>query len=342
MAIWILLLALTTFAGGLGTGWPLLQQVAYALWLVVASAFAVAFSARRGLSASLSVESLHLTAGESLEETVTVRKRGLLPALWVTIVDPLHGRRSFLGLRSGEELEWRRARVFAYRGRYTIGGDEIRTQDPFGLFSFLTCRLDPIEVTVYPRPIPIEETSVLQGIMRRRSRPWSEAADASIGDLRQYVAGDPPGRIHWRSTARTGTLIVADPEPRSRQSIWLAVDLGGGEEAADRAAGIAAHLCSLLASSGLRVGAVVAGDEVVTISPRPGSTAESSILEALGRTEASDTSELALVVRAFNRIQTPDALIVVSPYGANSTELTRLRRMAGSLAFISSAQGSRQ
>src|SRR4051794_18265313 len=43
MAIWVVLLALISYAGGLVTGWVLLQHLGYALGLVVAFSFLFAF-----------------------------------------------------------------------------------------------------------------------------------------------------------------------------------------------------------------------------------------------------------------------------------------------------------
>jgi uncharacterized protein (DUF58 family) len=333
MAVWIFLLALATYAGGVGTGWPLLQHVSYALAFVLAASFAFVLAARRGVSAQLSVDRHVLTAGEETGETITVRKRGPFPALWLVLASPETGRQSFLGLRGGEELFWRRKRVFLYRGRYAIGGDRVGARDAFGLFSLPACTLHTVEVTVYPREIAVPMTRELESVVGRRTRPWQEAADASIGDLRQYVAGDPPSRIHWRSTARTGTLIVADPEPRSRRTVWIVVDLGGEEEQAERSAGVARYLCSLLFASGSRVGAIVAGDEIVVIPPR--ASTESAILDALARVPASQESRLRQAARALSRAETPDGAIVVSPFDA--ADIGRMRRSARALVTVPTA-----
>jgi uncharacterized protein (DUF58 family) len=333
VAIWILLLALATYAGGIGTGWPLLQHVAYALALLVTFSLSVALAARRGVSGDLTLDRQHVTAGEETGETITVGKRGRLPALWLTLTNEETGRQSFLGLRAGERLAWRRKRVFPYRGRYRVGGDFIRARDPFGLFSLPACRLEMVDVTVYPRPVPVAVSHELERLVGRRNRSWQAAADVSIGDLRQYVAGDPPSRIHWRSTARTGTLIVADPEPQARRVVWLVVDLGGDDELAERTAGIARYLSSLLFASGLRVGAIVAGDETVVISPRAGS--ESAVLDALAGVASSEESRLRQAAHALSRAESPDGAIVVSPFNLASFDVGRMRRAARSLVTVS-------
>jgi uncharacterized protein (DUF58 family) len=334
MAVWVFLLALATYAGGVGTGWPLLQHVSYTLGLVLVGSFATALLARRGLSVSLSLDALHATAGERIEETISVSKHGFFPALWLLLVDAETGRRSFLGLRGGERREWQRARSFEHRGVYVVGGDTLRVRDPFGLFSLYVCTLEEVEVTVYPAPISVELTRELSGAIHRRTLPWLEPADASVGDLRQYTPGDPPQRIHWRSTARAGTLIVADPEPRSRRSAWLVVDLGAGDDVADCAAGVGAHLCALLHSSGLRIGAVVAGEETAVISPRSGPGATSAVLDSLARVPASDDGALGRAARALTRVETPDSLIVISSSSTGSPEAARLRRMSRTTTFV--------
>lgn len=75
---------------------------------------------------------------------------------------------------------------------------------------------------------------------------WGEGAPrpAPAGDVvrgvRGYVPGDPLRRIHWPATARTGELVVKEVEEPGAPRLIIALDLGGGGEAGERAAGRAA------------------------------------------------------------------------------------------------------
>lgn len=334
MGLWVILLALISYAGGLLTGWPLLQHLGYALALLVALSFVFALVSRRGVSASLLPDRLRAEAGEEIQETVVLRKRGLIPALW-TWIDGTDGRRAFLGMLGGEERAWIRTRVFPFRGLYQVGGEDVRVGDPFGLFALRACTVEQSEVLVHPRPIPIPSESMAAALAELRGPRW-RTEDASLGDLRHYVSGDPPSRIHWRSTARMGTLIVAPPESERGRSIWLAVDLGGGDEAADRTAGIATYLTQELTAARCQVGAFVAGHASATIPPHKGRDGSGRVLDALARVDAREASALDTLATVVARADRPQVVIVITPHVDDHTALQALRRRVGTLIVLSS------
>jgi uncharacterized protein (DUF58 family) len=75
---------------------------------------------------------------------------------------------------------------------------------------------------------------------------WGDGAPraAAVGDVvrgvRDYVPGDPVRRVHWPSTARRGDLVVKEVEEPGAPRLVVALDLGGGGEAGERAAARAA------------------------------------------------------------------------------------------------------
>jgi uncharacterized protein (DUF58 family) len=235
----------------------------------------------------------------------------------------------------GEERSWLRTRTFPFRGAYQLGGEEVRVGDPFGLFSLRACSLSGVEIVVYPRPIPIARESLAPALAELQS-PRRALEDASLGDLRHYVSGDPPSRIHWRSTARTGTLIVAPPETRSGRSVWLAVDLGGGEEAADRTAGIAAYLVRELTAARCTVGCFVAGHESAAVPPARGPASSARVLDALARIEAQAEPGLDTLKTLVARFDRPHVVIAITPHVDDARALDAMRRRVGKLTVISS------
>jgi len=95
-------------------------------------------------------------------------------------------------------------------------------------------------LAVGPRPLPAAEP------FPELFRTWGdgEARPAPTGDLvrgvRPYVTGDPMRRVHWRATARVGDLVVKEVEDTGAPRLYLALDLGAGGAAGERAAGRAA------------------------------------------------------------------------------------------------------
>lgn len=78
----------------------------------------------------------------------------------------------------------------------------------------------PVTVEVWPQVLPAAGRmgAVLASAAGAHLR--ARAGDDQAG-IREYVHGDPPGRVHWRSTARSGRLVVRDPASATGEDIGL-------------------------------------------------------------------------------------------------------------------------
>ncbi len=98
-----------------------------------------------------------------------------------------------------------------HRGYLELTGITVSRPDPFGLFK--ACRFFPCyqRVLVLPKRYRLPQVD-LPG--SRRHQPGGVSLASSVGNsdefvsLREYRSGDPLRRIHWKSWARTGKLIV--------------------------------------------------------------------------------------------------------------------------------------
>jgi uncharacterized protein (DUF58 family) len=96
-----------------------------------------------------------------------------------------------------------------------------------------------VSFVAYPRETPLQ-LGALRGA-DEEGRPLPGAFPASGGGaptgLRDYAAGDPLGHMHWKATARRGTLTVKEPEPHEAQQVLLLLDTSAATYAAlgDRA-----------------------------------------------------------------------------------------------------------
>jgi len=159
------------------------------------------------------------------------------------------GRRLYVDrLPAGDErlVTWE-AR-FDARGRGRLPGVRVTTRFPFGLFVKAGRLALDEEVVVFPAVRPLE------GAWRRRlgagaARPLRRRGRGhDLYNLREYRAGDDPRLIHWRSSAKTGALVVRELEAETALDTRIVL-VGDGtrdgarlEAALSEAASLAAHL----------------------------------------------------------------------------------------------------
>ena len=122
------------------------------------------------------------------------------------------------------------------RGRYRIGPLSVRLTDPFGLCelarSFTTS--DELVVTPVVHPLPAVRLGgdwTGGGDAASRSVAVSGTDDAAT---REYRYGDDLRKVHWRSTARVGELMVRREEQPFQSRATLLLD---GRAAAHRGEG---------------------------------------------------------------------------------------------------------
>lgn len=108
--------------------------------------------------------------------------------------------------------------------------------DPMSLLRRQVKWTDPVELFVHPKTVHLETSAHglvrdLEGITSRELT----ASDISFHALRDYVAGDDRRYVHWKSSARTGKLMVRQFEQTKRSVLALGIssspdDYGTPEE----------------------------------------------------------------------------------------------------------------
>ena len=111
------------------------------------------------------------------------------------------------------------------RGRYPVGPLVIRLTDPFGLCELNRSFPSVDRLIVIPQVVPLPMVRLAgeyagTGDSRARSVAVHGEDDAAT---REYRRGDDLRRVHWRSTARTGELMVRREEQpwESRATVVL-------------------------------------------------------------------------------------------------------------------------
>jgi hypothetical protein len=144
-------------------------------------------------------------------------------------------------------------------------------------------RVAAVEVIVIPRVYSVSVASLLGTEGEQRASIMS--GDTDVSTLREYVVGDEPRHIHWRSSAKTGSLMVKQHVEARRPGVHVALDVSAGSYASaadfEQAVDIAASVAISAALTGIAVDLTTTAGE----SARAGSGRHAGVLDLLARVE---------------------------------------------------------
>jgi uncharacterized protein (DUF58 family) len=219
------------------------------------------------------------------------------------------------------------------RGRYEIGPLVVRLTDPFGLCELIRSFPSVDRLTVIPEVVPLPTIRLAgeytgTGDSRARSVAVHGEDDAAT---REYRHGDDLRRVHWRSTARVGELMVRREEQPWESRATVVLDTrafahrGEGptasfEWAVSAAASIALHL----RRAGYRLRLV---SPTIDVDASDGA-GDGAVLDHLAEVHTRGRSDLAALVEQVR--SRADGGLVIGLFGlltpAESEVLARLRR----------------
>jgi uncharacterized protein (DUF58 family) len=204
--------------------------------LPVASAFLLSRT-KYQITAARILDPVRVEAGQRARVTLRLRNLSKIPTGTMMLEDRLPyalGTRPRLVL---ERLLGGGGSAVSYtvsaehRGRYDIGPLVIRLTDPFGLVELIRSYPSTDHLTVTPTitPLPpIRLPGEYAGNGENRSRAVAVHGEDDVA-TREYRYGDDLRRVHWRSTARVGELMVRREEQPwdSRSTVLLDVRAAG-------------------------------------------------------------------------------------------------------------------
>lgn len=205
------------------------------------------FLARRNLAGLEAERDLPLRTRVGLPTPVTwtIRNGHSRPALGLEIEDrlvrgvrPARLQVEFPLVQGGSEASVSSSLTFGRRGRFELGSAAavLWSRYPLGLFRAARALRRGAGILVRPAEGRVTERlrRKLAGRLdaeARRQRVWR--GDDVIYGVRDFREGDDPRRIHWRSTARRGALVVS--EWRAEQGREAVIVLGRSQGAGPRA-----------------------------------------------------------------------------------------------------------
>jgi uncharacterized protein (DUF58 family) len=137
---------------------------------------------------------------------------------------------------------WTERRTVGPLGRGPIQAQAcvLESSDPLGFFRFRREGADGEIALVLPRFMSLTAQPQARELEASVSAPRAGTGMELFG-VREYRAGDPLRRIHWRSSARLGELVVREYEPPGQQTVGIFCDPSPPtREAADQVARLAA------------------------------------------------------------------------------------------------------
>jgi uncharacterized protein (DUF58 family) len=261
---------LLLFAYATGSG--LVVYSLYAVLLVMALSRAVSEVCLKGLECKRELSKTEMTVGERVEVIFTVKNKGAFPIPWAFVEDlvpekmPIAGQHArLLTLMPGQEEKMLYQVVFNRRGYHQVGPALMETGDLFGFFRKYKTGISQEYVIVYPSVVQLREYDIAArrplGAVRVSNKIFEDPT--RIIGVREYAPGDPLNRIHWKTTARTGTLYSKVWEPSRVIGATIALDLHqdgyrgvDGKARGELAITIAASLAHYVASANEQVGLI--------------------------------------------------------------------------------------
>jgi uncharacterized protein (DUF58 family) len=254
-------------AVGWRLGWVELAAPGAALLLVLACA-AVMTLGRSTYAVDLELSGSRVRVGERAVGRIAVRNTGrrrLLPAGVELAVGRGSARFPLPSLAPGAAHEDVFAVPTSRRGLVVVGPVRSVRGDPWGLVRRRVAWTEPVDLYVHPRTVPLPSGG--QGLLRdlegQATRTMSDS-DLSFHTLRDYVPGDDRRHIHWRSSARLGSLLVRKFEDTRRSHTAVALALDPADYAGTEEVEVAVAVAASVALQALRE------EQEVTVLAGPG------------------------------------------------------------------------
>ncbi|KDA05438.1 hypothetical protein DC31_16965 [Microbacterium sp. CH12i] len=235
---WVLMvLAVVFWIIGQSLGWVELTMTAIVIviTLILCAFFLIG---RTEYDVALDLARTRVVVGERAVGALTLANpsnRAILPS---RVVLPVGGGRGEFGIQRlapGEKAEELFAIPTQRRGVVKVGPVSVVRGDPLGLFERAHRRDDPVDLFVHPKTVLFDGQSL--GFLRDlEGLPAADLSrdDVSFHALNEYQPGDDLRHVHWRSTARTGVMMVRQYEETRRSHFVIGLSCSTGDYATDK------------------------------------------------------------------------------------------------------------
>ena len=210
---------------------------------------------------------LHVTNVSGSGPALTAPRRTPRLRLWEPVGEKGGAPMQLAPMRAGETVTAAYRVPSSMRGIVQTGPLRTERSDPLGLCRRVTWLPGTGELLVVPEWVALQFPTLSSSgrlgehlRMRAMGRTGTE-----FHSQREYVPGDDLRRINWKSSARTGTLIVREAALEGVHRCTVALDThrdSYDEESFERAVSAAASVVSAAAASGAKTRLVAPGLDV--------------------------------------------------------------------------------
>ncbi|GAB3863589.1 hypothetical protein GCM10029963_72540 [Micromonospora andamanensis] len=323
--IGLLVAAVLLLAAGFRFGYPELTLLGAAAGTALAVAL-VAAARRPRLLVSRQADPDRVARGEPAAMTLTVRNAGRVGAASMLATDRCGDRVvpvPVLRLRAGADTTVSYPVPTSRRGVVPVGPLRVTRRDPLGLVVLARSYGDVVRVWVHPRVHPLR--AVPTGAGRSLDGRIDAVPHGSItfDSLREYVVGDELRRVHWRTSARVGELMVRENVDTSLPRIVVLLD-NRSVAHPDRVGGVAESFESACEAAASVVTAAVHEDLPVVLlfvtaddaSVESTGTGPSGPLDRLAAVTLTNEGTLEAAAARLRRDRLGDTLVVLTGPGA--------------------------
>ena len=344
----LLILVLLFFA--ISSGWSPLYKLTYVLLTLFILSWVWARYSLRKLVFHRNITNGRVQVGETFEERLMLDNTGVLPKLWVQIVDgstlPGHRAGYVASMGGRKRAIWKARTVCNKRGRYRLGPVTATSGDPFGLFRRHKALTPAHELLVLPQVLPITNFVLFSGGLpgRGRSSLRSLQTTTNATTIRDYMAGDALSRIHWRSSAHYNKLMVKEFDLDPAVDAWIILDLhdavqvGQGQHSTEEyGVTIAATVATYFLRQDLSVGMIINGQHREFLSLDRSDRQIERILELLAVVTSGPGPDLkeALALDAFHFGRNTLAIVITPSNSRDWHEgLRHLQRRGVKVAVV--------
>ncbi|MFD1371990.1 DUF58 domain-containing protein [Actinoplanes sichuanensis] len=211
---------------GFRYGYPDLALLGASAALAVVAAVVFAFWRPR-LGVTRVADPDRVARGEPADVTLTISNTSRMRAATLIATDRC-GSTSvevpLLRFRAGHDTVETYPVPTHRRGLVPIGPLHVTRRDPLGLITLARGYGETIVVRVYPKVHPLR--AVPAGLTRSLDGSVDKVPHGSItfDTLREYVPGDELRRVHWRSSAKVGELMVREQLDTAEPTIVVLLD----------------------------------------------------------------------------------------------------------------------